>query len=99
MTGAGVFARDDTMFGVCEALGEDFGFNSNWLRALLGVGLLFNPVGTFALYAALAALVVPSRLLVPARRPAPPEESEAVEAATSGNSLDDRMVEELALAA
>ena len=65
MLSGSVFARDDTMFGVCEALGQDFGFSPNWLRALMGVGLLFNPFATFAAYGVAAILVVASRWLVP----------------------------------
>ena len=49
--------RDDTIFGVCQALGEDFGFNPNWPRAALGVGLLFAPVATLIGYG-LAGLIV-----------------------------------------
>ena len=60
-----VFARDDTMFGVCEALGEDFGFNPNLLRVLFGIGLFWGPVTAIAAYAAAGALVSASRWLVP----------------------------------
>lgn len=66
-----VLARDDTFFGVCEALGEDFGFNPNWLRVALGVGLLFNPLASVAAYAAAGLIVGFSRLLVPNPRLAP----------------------------
>jgi phage shock protein C len=57
--------RDDTMFGVCAALGEDFGFNPNWIRALLGVGLLFAPVPTILAYSAVGFVVGISRWFVP----------------------------------
>jgi phage shock protein C len=62
---SGPFFRDDTIFGVCEALGEDFGFRPNLLRALIGAGLLFSPVLTIAAYVAAAVLVLVSRWLVP----------------------------------
>lgn len=62
---ASVFARDDTMFGVCEALGQDFGFNPTILRVLFGIGLFWGPVTALALYAACGALVAASRWLVP----------------------------------
>ena len=69
MASPGIFARDDTMFGVCEAIGEDFGFNPNILRILFGVGLLWGPVTAIGLYAGCALLVAASRWLVPNPRP------------------------------
>ncbi len=57
--------RSDTFFGVCEAIGQDVGFNANWLRIALGLGVLFAPVTVIALYALLALVVVTSRLLFP----------------------------------
>lgn len=57
--------RDDTLFGVCEALGEDFGFNANWLRASLGVGLLLAPIPTVIFYGAAGLLVGLTRWFVP----------------------------------
>ena len=59
------FARDDTFFGVCHALGEDFGFHPNWLRLALGIGVLASPTAVVAIYAGLAAIVVVSRLIAP----------------------------------
>jgi phage shock protein C len=79
-----VLARDDTFFGVCEALGEDFRFNPNWLRVALGVGLLLNPLAALAAYAAGAVIVGLSRWLVPNPRLAaagPEQVSEAPETA------------------
>ena len=60
-----VFARDDTFFGVCEALGEDFGFNPVYLRIALGVLVLWNPVAVLGGYVAAGLLVGLSRWLVP----------------------------------
>lgn len=98
MHNPGVFARDDTMFGVCEALGEDFGFNPNLLRVLVGVGLLLNPFVAAGAYAAFGALVAVSRWLVPDLRPALPDldDSETAEQRLSGQDQAD---EYLALAA
>jgi phage shock protein C len=58
-------ARDDTLLGVCQSLGEDFGFNPNWLRVALGVGLLWSPVGVISLYAALAVMLAVARWVFP----------------------------------
>lgn len=60
--------RGDTMLGACEALGQDFGFNPNWLRIVLGSLVLWNAWGAFAIYLGLAAVVGISRLLAPPRR-------------------------------
>lgn len=56
--------RDDTMFGVCEAIGEDFGFNPLWLRLILAIPVAFVPFHAFAIYGALALAVLISRLIV-----------------------------------
>ena len=60
-----LFMRDDTFFGVCEALGEDFGFNANYLRVALGVSILISPIAMIGAYAGGAIVVVISRLLAP----------------------------------
>ncbi|HWT13837.1 MAG TPA: PspC domain-containing protein [Allosphingosinicella sp.] len=65
MSQPNLFTRDDTFFGVCAGLGEDFGFNPLYLRVALGVSLLWSPVAVLAAYAAGAVLVVISRLIVP----------------------------------
>jgi phage shock protein PspC (stress-responsive transcriptional regulator) len=62
-----LFARPDTFFGVCEAIGQDFGFNPNYLRILLGGSLLLSPVIVLSTYLALGALVLLSHRLFPAR--------------------------------
>lgn len=60
-----VFARDHTLFGVCEALGEDLGFNPVFLRIAFALGLFFNAAAVIAVYAGLGALVAFTRLVVP----------------------------------
>ena len=62
-----LFARHDTFFGVCEALGQDFGFNANWLRLTIAVGLLLNPVAAVAAYVGMGAVVLVARLVFPSR--------------------------------
>ena len=77
-----VLTRDDTMLGVCEALGEDFGFNPVWLRIGFALALFLSPVGAIAAYAGLGLLVGVSRLIAPNPAAAPaPEEVEAGTAA------------------
>ena len=60
--------RNDTILGVCEAIGEDFGFHANWLRVALAVTVVFSPYVALAIYAALGLAVLLSRLLYPAPR-------------------------------
>lgn len=75
-------ARDDTFFGVCEALGEDFGFHANWLRAALALLLFWNPLAAVGGYVAAGAVVLLSRWLVPNPRVSAELDGEpAVEAA------------------
>lgn len=72
------FTREDTMFGVCEALGEDFRFNPLLLRVAFGAGLFLNPLLAIGGYAAAGALVLVSRLLAPnPRQPRAPAVVEA----------------------
>jgi phage shock protein PspC (stress-responsive transcriptional regulator) len=49
--------RNDTILGVCEAIGRDFGFNPLWLRLALIVPLFFAPSLTIAAYLGLGLLV------------------------------------------
>ncbi|WP_443970316.1 PspC domain-containing protein [Sphingobium sp. CR28] len=60
-----LFARGDTIFGVCEAIGQDFGFNPNWLRVAFAVPLLYSPVVAIASYAGIGAIVAISRVVFP----------------------------------
>ena len=74
-----LFARDDTFLGVCQAIGDDLGFNPLWLRLAIAVGLLWNPTVVVATYAALAVVVLASRLLFPAPKPVLEAEAPAAE--------------------
>ena len=49
--------RHDTILGVCEAIGRDFGFNPLWLRLAFIAPLFFAPSLTIAAYFALGAPV------------------------------------------
>ena len=62
--------RDDTFFGVCEAIGRDFGFNPIWLRLALAVPMAIYPLVSLAIYAVLGIAVLASRLLAPDTRAA-----------------------------
>lgn len=55
----------DNLFGICNALGEDFGFNPLWLRIVLAASFIFAPVQIISGYFAVGAAVLVSRLLFP----------------------------------
>jgi phage shock protein C len=57
--------RSHTILGVCEGIGEDFGFNPVWLRIPLAVCVIWSPMIAFGTYFALGAAVMASRLLFP----------------------------------
>jgi phage shock protein PspC (stress-responsive transcriptional regulator) len=65
-----LFTREDTLFGVCEGLAEDLGFNPLWLRLALTGFLFLNPVAAIGVYLAAGALVFASRWLFPKARAA-----------------------------
>ena len=81
--------RNDTLLGVCEAIGQDFGFHPNWLRIALGSLVMMSPLAAFGIYFGLGAIVGLSRLIAPQRAvPAAPDViSEARPA--SNESADD----------
>ena len=58
--------RGDTFLGVCEAVGQDLGFNPNWLRIPFAALLLWNPAVILAAYFGLGGVVALSRWLFPA---------------------------------
>lgn len=60
--------RSHTILGVCEAIGEDFGFNPIFLRVPFAASVLWSPSMAIAAYFALGAVVLASRLLFPRAR-------------------------------
>jgi len=57
--------RDHTILGVCEAIGEDFGFNPTYLRVPLAACVLVSLKYAIIAYFALGIVVLASRLLFP----------------------------------
>jgi phage shock protein PspC (stress-responsive transcriptional regulator) len=92
-----VFARDHTLLGVCEAIGEDLGFNPVFLRLAFAVGLFLNPLAVLAAYAGLGALVAFTRLVAPDPRSAARPEAEIRPVAADREDLESEP--EMALAA
>ena len=90
-----LFRRRDTFFGICEAVGQDFGFNPLCLRLAFIAPLFFFPAQTFMAYFALGLIVLASRLLFPAKAAAAQPSLSAIET----NAPKTANAEELALAA
>lgn len=57
--------RNDTLLGVCEAIGRDLGFPPNVLRIAFALGLFVSPVAMIAAYLGLGAVVAVTRWLMP----------------------------------
>lgn len=57
--------RNDTILGVCEAIGQDFGFHPNWLRVALASLVYFAPVAVIGGYLALGVVVAITRWVAP----------------------------------
>jgi phage shock protein C len=69
--------RSDTLLGVCEAIGQDLGFNPTWLRAAFAGLFLWNPEVVVACYLGLGIVVALTRWAFPvtskaAKAPAQP---------------------------
>lgn len=90
---ANVFLRNDTIFGVCEAIGEDFGFHANFLRVPLAALVIFSPFAALGLYAALGLAVLAARLLFPARRrSAASPAGRTADSRTADNQTDEELL-------
>jgi len=57
--------RNDTVLGVCEAIGQDFGFHPNWLRLALASFFYFFPMGVIGTYLGLGIVVAFTRWVAP----------------------------------
>lgn len=76
-----VAMRNDTILGVCEALGSDLGINPNVLRIPLAAGIIFAPFLMVGIYAAMGVIAFASRTFFPDRRIAVAAEPVAAETA------------------
>ena len=73
--------RGDTLLGVCEAVGQDLGFNPSWLRIAFAALLLWNPEVVVVAYLGLGLVVALTRWFFPAR-----ESTNAASAAAAAES-------------
>jgi len=81
--------RSYTMLGVCEGIGEDFGFNPNYLRVPLAATVLWSLQYAIVAYLALGLVVLASRLIFPQRKVAITADAKAkTVAANEGAAAD-----------
>lgn len=84
MTAPSLFAREDTMLGVCEGLGQELGVPALLLRIAFAVGLFWNPVAMIVAYLTLGvalalfrwAFPLPTRIATAASAVAPVGEND-----------------------
>ncbi len=76
--------RSHTILGVCEAIGEEFGFNPVYLRVLFAASVIYSPTMSIAAYLLLGLGVLAARMLVPNLTRA--RDAHAEEAGSSANS-------------
>ena len=72
-----LFTRSDTIFGVCEGLGEDLRIPANLLRLGLAFLLFLNPPAAIGTYVGAGLLVALTRWLYPVPAAAPTASVEA----------------------
>lgn len=86
-----LFTRNDTILGVCEGLGEDFGFNPLWLRLAFIAPLFWFPLEMVMLYAGLGLAVLASRMIFPK-----PQVEAEVTALPNAQTVEDKALAEAA---
>ena len=62
--------RNDTLLGVCEAIGRELGFNPTWLRVAFAALLFADPVAVVAAYVGLGLAVAAILWLIRDSKPA-----------------------------
>ena len=62
--------KPDNILGICEAVGNELGFNPTWLRLAFLPVLFFAPLVMVSAYLALGVVVLASRLIFPKPRAA-----------------------------
>lgn len=78
--------RSHTILGVCEAVGEDFGFNPVLLRIPFAASVIYSPMLAIGTYLALGLAVFASRWFFP--KAATSEQSASEEAAPANEQCE-----------
>lgn len=77
MTDPHASTRQDNLFGICNAIGEDLGVNPLWPRLVFASAFMFDPVLVIASYFVLGAFVLLARIMFP-RSPRHRETAEVI---------------------
>jgi phage shock protein PspC (stress-responsive transcriptional regulator) len=83
--------RSHTILGVCEGIGEDFGFNPVWLRVPFAASVLISPTYAVVAYLALGLVVLASRMLFPKAKRVEANNAPAIEAATANDGEREKL--------
>ena len=83
--------RSHTILGVCEGIGEDFGFNPVWLRVPFAASVLISPTYAVVAYLALGLVVLASRMLFPKAKRVEANNARAIEAATANDGEREKL--------
>lgn len=87
--------RGDTFFGVCHALGEDFGVPADLLRIAFAALFFWNMTAAIGTYLAIGAVIALARWVYPVRR----KTSVASNPVSAEEETEAEPAEELSLAA
>ncbi len=87
-----LFLRNDTILGVCQGLGEDFGFNPIFLRLVFAGLFYFSPLWVVGAYVTLGLTVALARLVYPAPQPETLPQLTAQTEATAANSAETELL-------
>lgn len=91
--------RGDNLLGVCEAVGQELGFNPNWLRIPFAALLFWNPAVVVGSYLGLGVIVGLTRLLLPVSRKPSVKAEPVAETVASETAVETQQREEELLAA
>lgn len=83
--------RSDTLLGVCEAIGQDLGFNPNFLRVPFAALTMWNPVVVVVSYLGLGCVVALSRWMYPVNRKAEADGTSATATAADDYENEERL--------
>jgi phage shock protein C len=83
--------RSHTIFGVCEAIGEDFGFNPLFLRVPLAAIVVVSIKWALISYLALGLVVLGSRLIFPEARVVEGTAGDIASPAAANSNVGDRL--------
>ena len=81
--------RNDTILGVCEAIGQDFGFHPNWLRLAFASLFYWFPLGLVGTYLGLGLIVAATRWFSPDTSEAAPAQLNVLPVITETSETED----------